>query len=179
MDGAHGAGTARPQHRQDGEFGVGRSRQTFLRHRQDSLQLNARTSTYEFLRSCQRQLSWPLMESPRGPESTESMAAHDFSIHPPPGPSRSVARMNAISQLTPPDPSAARRQHPSFDPPGPVRIATATGADRETIYRFRHEVYAREILQHPSNPAGRLRDSLDDFNAYVVATVAGQIVGFI
>ena len=87
--------------------------------------------------------------------------------------------MNANSQLTPRDPSAARRQHSSFDHPGPVRIAIATGEDRETIYRFRHEVYAREILQHAANPAGRLRDSLDDFNAYVVATVAGQIVGFI
>ena len=87
--------------------------------------------------------------------------------------------MNANSQLTPRDPSAARRQHPSFDHPGPVRIAAATGEDRETIYRFRHEVYAREILQHPANPAGRLRDSLDDFNAYIVATIAGQIVCFI
>jgi len=87
--------------------------------------------------------------------------------------------MNANLQLTPRDPSAARRQHPSFDHPGPVRIATATAEDREIIYRFRHEVYAREILQHPANLEGRLRDSLDDFNAYIVATVAGQIVGFI
>jgi histidinol-phosphate/aromatic aminotransferase/cobyric acid decarboxylase-like protein/GNAT superfamily N-acetyltransferase len=60
-----------------------------------------------------------------------------------------------------------------------VQIGLATAEDREDIYRIRHAVYAREIGQHPENPQGTLRDSLDAFNVYLVAKVGRQIVGFI
>ncbi|MFM8470175.1 MAG: aminotransferase class I/II-fold pyridoxal phosphate-dependent enzyme [Limisphaerales bacterium] len=66
-------------------------------------------------------------------------------------------------------------------PAGPARIelATATERDREVIYRLRHEVFARELGQHRVNPAGQLRDALDDWNTYLVAKVAGTVAGFI
>jgi histidinol-phosphate/aromatic aminotransferase/cobyric acid decarboxylase-like protein/GNAT superfamily N-acetyltransferase len=60
-----------------------------------------------------------------------------------------------------------------------VRLALATGRDREAIYRLRHDVYARELAQHGQNEEGRLCDALDAFNTYLVATVEGKIVGFI
>ena len=58
-------------------------------------------------------------------------------------------------------------------------LAIATETDRETIYRLRHTVYARELGQHAENPQGRLRDTLDDWNIYLVAKVNGEIAGFI
>lgn len=66
-------------------------------------------------------------------------------------------------------------------PEGPARIelATATERDRDVIYRLRHEVFARELAQHTANPAGRLRDALDDWNTYLVAKMGGTIAGFI
>ena len=42
-----------------------------------------------------------------------------------------------------------------------IRIALATESEREVLYRLRHEVYARELGQHPLNSEGRLRDALD------------------
>jgi histidinol-phosphate/aromatic aminotransferase/cobyric acid decarboxylase-like protein len=60
-----------------------------------------------------------------------------------------------------------------------LRIALATVRDRQTIYRLRHEVYARELGQHPENSTGKLFDSLDAFNLYITASVGGKIVGFI
>ncbi len=60
-----------------------------------------------------------------------------------------------------------------------IRLALATPQDREAIYRLRHEVYARELSQHRENGDGRLSDALDAFNTYIVATIAGEIVGFI
>jgi histidinol-phosphate/aromatic aminotransferase/cobyric acid decarboxylase-like protein len=61
------------------------------------------------------------------------------------------------------------------------RFAVSTGncAEREEIYRLRHEVYAQELGQHPLNSSKRLRDSLDEENVYIVAKVAGKMVGFI
>lgn len=59
-----------------------------------------------------------------------------------------------------------------------LRIALAADRDRETIYRLRHQVYAQELHQHPVNPEGRLRDALDDHNAYVCAFQNGTMVGF-
>src|SRR2546425_12177263 len=60
-----------------------------------------------------------------------------------------------------------------------VVLSIATEADREVIYRLRHEVYARELGQHAANPSGSLRDALDDWNIYLVAKISGQIAGFI
>jgi histidinol-phosphate/aromatic aminotransferase/cobyric acid decarboxylase-like protein len=51
--------------------------------------------------------------------------------------------------------------------------------DRETIYRMRHEVYAAELGQHSRNEAGRLTDSLDAFNHYIVVADGGRIAGFV
>lgn len=58
-------------------------------------------------------------------------------------------------------------------------IAVASDLEREEIYRVRHEVYARELGQHPVNAATCLRDALDDGNLYLVAKVSGQLAGFI
>jgi len=58
-------------------------------------------------------------------------------------------------------------------------LSVADERDRESIYRHRHEVYARELGQHGTNPTGRLRDALDDWNLYLVARVGGEIAGFV
>jgi histidinol-phosphate/aromatic aminotransferase/cobyric acid decarboxylase-like protein/GNAT superfamily N-acetyltransferase len=58
-------------------------------------------------------------------------------------------------------------------------LSVASEQDREAIYRLRHEVYARELGQHATNPSGKLQDALDDWNVYLVAKIAGQIAGFI
>jgi histidinol-phosphate/aromatic aminotransferase/cobyric acid decarboxylase-like protein/GNAT superfamily N-acetyltransferase len=60
-----------------------------------------------------------------------------------------------------------------------IELSLADERDREAIHQFRHEVYARELGQHHVNPAGRLRDALDDWNFYLVAKVGGEIGGFI
>lgn len=58
-------------------------------------------------------------------------------------------------------------------------VRLATEADREQIYRLRHDVYARELGQHPPNPAGRLTDLLDAANIYLVAVVDETLAGFV
>ena len=55
----------------------------------------------------------------------------------------------------------------------------ADDRDRETIYHIRHEVYAAELAQHSTNTAGRLTDSLDAFNHYIVVSDGDRIVGFV
>ncbi len=60
-----------------------------------------------------------------------------------------------------------------------LKIALATERDRQTIYRLRHEVYARELALHGENPSGALTDPLDAFNSYIIASLNGEIVGFI
>jgi len=55
----------------------------------------------------------------------------------------------------------------------------ATAAQRETIYRARHEVYAHELGQHQPNASGRLVDALDDRNLYVVACRGDDLLGFV
>ncbi|WP_068928671.1 pyridoxal phosphate-dependent aminotransferase [Planobispora rosea] len=66
-----------------------------------------------------------------------------------------------------------------------LELRLGSRADREWIYRLRHEVYARELGQHAVNEAGRLSDELDggdegdEGNVYVVATQRGRPVGFI
>src|SRR5207248_3001146 len=61
----------------------------------------------------------------------------------------------------------------------PFVLSLATETDREEIYCLRHEVYAHELGQHAATPAGSLRDSLDDWNIYLVAKIGDQIAGFI
>jgi histidinol-phosphate/aromatic aminotransferase/cobyric acid decarboxylase-like protein/N-acyl-L-homoserine lactone synthetase len=60
-----------------------------------------------------------------------------------------------------------------------LRVALASGDDREAIYRLRHAVYARELGQHSVNEEGRLQDALDDVNEYVVVRDKGEIAGFV
>lgn len=62
---------------------------------------------------------------------------------------------------------------------GRIVLSPASEADRATIYRLRHEVYARELGQHAPNSAHRLCDALDDANVYLVAKIANDIAGFI
>src|SRR5690349_10392355 len=68
-------------------------------------------------------------------------------------------------------------------PIGMVRNALATDAQRETIARLRHDVYARELGQHAENAHGSIRDALDDGNVYIAATVddgmGDEIAGFV
>ncbi len=59
-----------------------------------------------------------------------------------------------------------------------IRISLADEHDREVIYRLRHEVYAGELGQHQVNETQALRDRLDDFNVYIVASIGEEIAGF-
>jgi histidinol-phosphate/aromatic aminotransferase/cobyric acid decarboxylase-like protein/GNAT superfamily N-acetyltransferase len=69
---------------------------------------------------------------------------------------------------------------PTTPPPSsPIILSLADERDREAIHRIRHEVYARELGQHHINPAGHLRDALDDWNCYLVAKLGEEIGGFI
>jgi histidinol-phosphate/aromatic aminotransferase/cobyric acid decarboxylase-like protein len=65
--------------------------------------------------------------------------------------------------------------------PKPLRltIAVADTAEREAIYRIRHEVYARELGQHSINGSGYLQDNLDERNVYIVAKMRDEIAGFV
>ena len=60
-----------------------------------------------------------------------------------------------------------------------ARISAAAPGDRPAIFRMRHDVYAQELRQHPTNSDLLLRDSLDDFNHYITAHVDRELVGFI
>lgn len=60
-----------------------------------------------------------------------------------------------------------------------VIIRVATDADRDEIYRLRHEIYARELGQHALNKIGALQDPLDEFNLYIVASFNGALAGFV
>jgi hypothetical protein len=60
-----------------------------------------------------------------------------------------------------------------------ISLLQADERDRESIYAIRHEVYARELGQHGVNGSGRLRDSLDEWNVYLVAKTGAEIAGFI
>jgi len=80
-----------------------------------------------------------------------------------------------------PEPAPDRRPGPSPDVGSsePFEISLASAAQRESIYRMRHAVYAVELGQHPVNPAGQLTDALDAFNHYLVLTRGGRLVGFV
>src|SRR5690606_17462991 len=75
----------------------------------------------------------------------------------------------------------ATLNRPTLELADPARLTLAHGdaADRQRIYELRHEVYARELRQHDTNAAGALRDALDDVNAYIVAKLRGELVGWI
>ncbi len=60
-----------------------------------------------------------------------------------------------------------------------ITLTMATAEDMDAIFRMRHRVYASELGQHEENAEGRLQDSLDAFNAYVVAKIDGGLAGFI
>lgn len=60
-----------------------------------------------------------------------------------------------------------------------MRISLATAADRDAIYRIRHDVYAAELHQHPENLDGVLVDGLDERNHYIVACDDREIAGFV
>jgi histidinol-phosphate/aromatic aminotransferase/cobyric acid decarboxylase-like protein/ribosomal protein S18 acetylase RimI-like enzyme len=60
-----------------------------------------------------------------------------------------------------------------------LQIAVANGADRDSIYRLRHTVYAEELAQHPINSTELLSDIIDDHNLYIVARVGGEVIGFV
>lgn len=59
------------------------------------------------------------------------------------------------------------------------RVGLATLAQRETIYRLRHDIYARELGQHAERADRSLRDDLDERNVYIVVESAGHVAGFI
>ncbi len=60
-----------------------------------------------------------------------------------------------------------------------MELALASRKQRESIYKIRHEVYGLELGQHAANAAGTLTDALDAFNIYLVATIGGEIAGFV
>ena len=60
-----------------------------------------------------------------------------------------------------------------------VRVGLANATERDRIYGMRHQVYARELGQHPLNDVERLTDSLDAFNQYLVATAGDDVLGFV
>ena len=63
--------------------------------------------------------------------------------------------------------------------PAQIEISLATSDDRNKIYQLRHEVYASELMQHPTNEAMMLQDKLDHFNVYIIAKINSEIAGFI
>src|ERR1700677_4388795 len=63
--------------------------------------------------------------------------------------------------------------------PPQTRSSLAHDSDRDSIYALRHQIYAEELHQHPATHNGMLSDSLDEFNEYIVATMDGQLVGFV
>ena len=60
-----------------------------------------------------------------------------------------------------------------------MQVGIATQAQRERIYRLRHDIYARELGQHAERSDGALTDDLDDRNVYIAASISGHIAGFI
>ncbi len=58
-------------------------------------------------------------------------------------------------------------------------LRVALPSERQSIYRLRHAVYAKEIGQHPVQASGRLSDALDEKNIYLAAQRSRQLCGFI
>ena len=57
---------------------------------------------------------------------------------------------------------------------GKVMIGPVTHADRPSIYRMRHDVYATELGQHRAQQNAMLSDGLDENNIYITAKVAAS-----
>ena len=55
----------------------------------------------------------------------------------------------------------------------------ASDEDRAAIYAMRHDVYARELRQHPENAQEQLSDALDRDNVYIVVTIGEVLAGFV
>jgi hypothetical protein len=60
-----------------------------------------------------------------------------------------------------------------------LRVAVATAADRQAIYRLRHDVYAQELGQHPVEARGLLTDRFDVINEYLVVKRSESLVGHV
>src|SRR6266550_913627 len=60
-----------------------------------------------------------------------------------------------------------------------ISVSVADGADRQEIYKIRHEVYSQELHQHAGNAATSLRDGLDESNIYIATKIGGRIAGFV
>ncbi len=60
-----------------------------------------------------------------------------------------------------------------------LNVGLASLAQRERIYRMRHDIYASELGQHAERADGALRDDLDERNVYIAAESAGQLAGFV
>jgi len=67
----------------------------------------------------------------------------------------------------------------TISPCARIAVALACPGDRELIYAARHEVYARELRQHPENDRCLLCDPLDERNEYIVAKQDDDMLGFI
>lgn len=60
-----------------------------------------------------------------------------------------------------------------------LTISVANAADRQAIYRMRHDVYASELGQYESRPDGSLPDATDINSTYIIANTNGMLVGFV
>ncbi|MFC1452139.1 aminotransferase class I/II-fold pyridoxal phosphate-dependent enzyme [Verrucomicrobiota bacterium] len=60
-----------------------------------------------------------------------------------------------------------------------MRISVANAAERQVVYRMRHDVYSTELGQYASRPDGALPDTTDITTVYIVASVGGDVVGFV
>ncbi|WIN00358.1 aminotransferase class I/II-fold pyridoxal phosphate-dependent enzyme [Actinoplanes oblitus] len=62
---------------------------------------------------------------------------------------------------------------------GQFTIRAATAADRDEIFRLRHDVYAVELQQYPVDPSGRLAEPADSGNVHLLALAGGELAGFV
>lgn len=60
-----------------------------------------------------------------------------------------------------------------------LSVEVAGRAEREEIYRLRHDVYARELGQYAENEERRLMDLLDEVNVYLVVKDGEEILGHV
>ena len=54
-----------------------------------------------------------------------------------------------------------------------LSISVANTADRQTIYRMRHDVYAAELGQYELRPDGILPDKTDINSIYIAGSITG------
>lgn len=60
-----------------------------------------------------------------------------------------------------------------------LQVRRAVADDLDWIHELRHRVYAKELGQHAPDPTGRLRDSLDGDNVYLVVARGADRLGFV